>query len=155
MEAIKAEYKLDMVHVPFKGTGQSVPALVGGQVEVLWSAYPSLAGFVKDNRVKLLATNSAKRSPQAPDVPAVAETIAGFDFAPIVGILAPAATPKGIVDKMAAEVVAVTRNPETQKQLAGSGIEAVGGGSDEYAKAIADENGRMAKAIEAAGIKPE
>jgi tripartite-type tricarboxylate transporter receptor subunit TctC len=155
MEAIKAEYKLDMVHVPFKGTGQSVPALVGGQVDVLWSAYPSLAGFVKDNRVKLLATNGAKRSAQAPDVPAVAETIAGFDFAPIVGILAPAGTPKGVVDKIAAEVVAVTKNPDTQKQLASSGIEAVGGGSDEYAKAIADENARMAKAIEAAGIKPE
>ena len=155
MEAIKAEYKLDIVHVPFKGTGQSVPALVGGQVDVLWSAYPSLAGFAKDNRVKLLATNGARRSAQAPDVPAVAETITGFDFAPIVGILAPAGTPKGIVDKIAAEVVAVTKNPDTQKQLAGSGIEAVGGGSDEYASAIADENARFAKAIDAAGIKPE
>ena len=68
-------------------------------------------------------------------------------------MLAPAGTPKGIVDRIAAEVVAVTKSPETQKQLAGSGIEAVGGGSDEYAKAIADENARMAKAIEAAGIK--
>jgi tripartite-type tricarboxylate transporter receptor subunit TctC len=155
MEAIKAEYKLDIVHVPFKGTGQSVPALVGGQVDVLWSAYPSLAGFVKDNRVKLLATNGAKRSAQAPDVPAGRGDDHGFDFAPIVGILAPAATPKGIVDKIAAEVVAVTKNPDAQKQLAGSGIEAVGGGSDEYAKAIADENTRMAKAIDAAGIKPE
>jgi tripartite-type tricarboxylate transporter receptor subunit TctC len=155
MEAIKGEYKLDIVHVPFKGTGQSVPALVGGQVEVLWSAYPSLAGFVKDNRVKLLATNGAARSAQAPDVPAVAESIPGFDFAPIVGILAPAGTPKAIVDKIAADVVAVAKNPETQKQLAASGIEAVGGGSDEYAKAIGDENARMAKAIEAAGIRPE
>ncbi len=155
MEALKAEYKLDMVHVPFKGTGQSVPALVGGQVQVLWSAYPSLAGFVKDNRVKLLATNSAKRSPLAPDVPAIAESVTGFDFAPIVGILAPAGTPKGIVDKIAAEVVAVTAMPETQKQLAAAGIEAVGGGSDDYARAIADENARMARAAEAAGIKPE
>jgi tripartite-type tricarboxylate transporter receptor subunit TctC len=155
MEAIKAEYKLDIVHVPFKGTGQSVPALVGGQVEVLWSAYPSLAGFVKDNRVKLLATNGGKRSSQAPDVPAVAEMITGFDFAPIVGVLAPAGTPKGIVDKIGAEVVAVTKMPETQKQLAASGVETVGGGPDEYAKAIADENGRMAKAIQAAGIKAE
>ena len=155
MEALKAEYKLDMVHVPFKGTGQSVPALVGGQVQVLWSAYPSLAGFVKDNRVKLLATNSARRSPQAPDVPAVAESVAGFDFAPIVGILAPAGTPKGIVDRIAADVVAVTAMPDTQKQLAGAGIEAVGGGSDDYAKAIADENARMARAVEAAGIKAE
>ena len=76
-------------------------------------------------------------------------------FAPIVGILAPTGTPKAIMDKIAADVVAVTKTPEAQKQLAGSGIEAVGGGSDDYAKAIADENARMAKAIDAAGIKPE
>lgn len=155
MEAIKAEYKLDMVHVPFKGTGQSVPALVGGQVPVLWSAYPSLAGFVKDKKVKLLATNGAKRSPDAPDVPAVAEQISGFDFAPIIGILAPAGTPKAITDKIASEVVAVTKMPEAQKQLAAAGIEPVGGGSDDYAKAIATENAHMAKAVQAAGIKPE
>lgn len=155
MEAIKAEYKLDITHVPFKGTGQSVPALVGGQVEVLWSAYPSLAGFVKDKKVKLLATNGAKRSEQAPDVPAVAEMIPGFDFAPIVGILAPAGTPKAIVEKMAAEVVAATKLPETQKQLIAAGIEPVGGGSEEYAKAIANENAHMAKAADAAGLKPE
>jgi tripartite-type tricarboxylate transporter receptor subunit TctC len=155
MEAIKSEFALDMTHVPFKGTGQSVPALIGGQVEVLWSAYPSLAGFVKDNKVKLLATNGASRSSQAPDVPAVAEQVPGFDFAPIVGVLAPKGTSKPIIDKMAAEIVAVTKLAETQKALSAAGIETVGGGSDEYAKAIASENARMAKAIDAAGIKPE
>jgi tripartite-type tricarboxylate transporter receptor subunit TctC len=155
MEALKSEYKLDMVHVPFKGTGQSVPALVGGQIEVLWSAYPSLAGFVKDNRVKLVATNAGKRSPQAPDIPAIAEQVPGFDFAPIIGVLAPVGTPKAIVDKVASEVVAVVKMPETQKQFAASGIESVGGGPEEYGKAIADETSHMAKAIDAAGIKPE
>jgi tripartite-type tricarboxylate transporter receptor subunit TctC len=155
MEALKSEFGLDMTHVPYKGTGQSVPALIGGQVEVLWSAYPSLAGFVKDDKVKLLATNSAKRSAQAPDVPAVAELVAGFDFAPIVGVLAPTGTPKAIIEKMAGEIEAVARMPETQKALANSGIETVGGGSDDYAKAIASENARMAKAIDMAGIKPE
>jgi tripartite-type tricarboxylate transporter receptor subunit TctC len=155
MESLKSEMKLDLIHVPFKGTGQSVPALLGGQVEVLWSAYPSLAGFVKDGKVKLLATNGAQRSPQAPDVPAVAEQIPGFDFAPIVGVLAAVGTPKAIVDKISAEVVALSKMPETQKSLATAGIEAVGGGADDYAKAIAAENARMAKAIDAAGIKPE
>jgi len=155
MESLKSTLGLDMTHVPFKGTGQSVPALVGGQVEVLWSAYPSLAGFVKDGRVRILATNSAKRSPQAPDVPAIAELIPGFDFAPIVGILAPAGTPKGIVDKMADEVVAATKLTDTQTAMAAAGIEPVGGGADDYAKAIAGENARMAKAIDAASIKPE
>ena len=81
--------------------------------------------------------------------------IPGFDFAPIVGILAPAGTPKAIVEKMAAEVVAATKLPETQKQLIAAGIEPVGGGSEEYAKAIANENAHMAKAADAAGLKPE
>lgn len=155
MESLKTSLGLDMIHVPFKGTGQSVPALVGGQVEVLWSAYPSLAGFVKEGRVKILATNSAKRSPQAPDVPAIAEIVPGFDFAPIVGVLAPAGTPKAIIDRIADEIVAVTKLPDTLKSMATAGIEPIGGGSDDYAKAIANENARMAKAIDAANIKPE
>lgn len=155
MEAVKFEFGLDMTHIPFKGSGQSVPALIGGQVEVLWSAYPSLAGFVKDGRVKLLATNGAQRSSEAPDVPAVAEQVQGFDFAPIVGALAPNGTPKAIIDKISAEIVAVSKMPDTQSALAKSGVEAVGVGSAEYAEAITRENARMAKAIDAAGIKPE
>ena len=155
MEALKSEMGLDMTHIPFKGSGQSVPALVGGQVEVIWSAYPSLAGFVKDGKVKFLATNGAQRSSEAPNVPAVAEQIPGFDFAPIVGVLAPAGTPKAIIDRMAAEIVAVAKMPQTQQQLQNAGIEPVGAGADDYAKAIASENARMAKAIDAAGIRPE
>jgi tripartite-type tricarboxylate transporter receptor subunit TctC len=153
VEAMKTALGLDMVHVPFKGTGQSVPALVGGQVEMLWSAYPSLAGFVKDGRVRMLATNAAQRSALAPDLPAISELVPGFDFAPIVGVLAPAGTPKAIIDKIAQEVVEITRMPDAIQAFKVAGIDAVGGGSDVYAKAIADENARMAKAIQAAGLK--
>jgi len=155
MEAVKSSLGIDLTHIPYKGTGQSVPGLIGGQVEVLFSAYPSLASFVKDNRVKLLATNGAQRSPQAPDVPAIAEFIPGFDFAPIVGVLAPTGTPKEAIDKMAAEVIAATKEPEVVRQLAAAGIEAVGVGPEEYARAIEGENARVAKVVQTAGIKPE
>jgi tripartite-type tricarboxylate transporter receptor subunit TctC len=155
VEAMKTSLGLDMVHVPFKGTGQSVPALVGGQVEMLWSALPSLQGFVKDGRVKLLAVNSAQRSPLSPELPAIAELVPGFDFAPIVGVLAPAGTPKAIIDYMSAEVVAVTKLPDAMQAFSGAGIDAVGANAEAYAKAIADENARMARAIQAAGLKPE
>ena len=155
IEAMKSALGLDMVHVPFKGTGQSVPALVGGQVEVLMSAYPSLSGFVKDGRVRMLATNSEQRSAQASDLPAIAELIPGFDFAPIVGVLAPAGTPPDIVQRIASEVTAIARQPDTIAQMKAAGIEAIGGGPTDYAKAIADENARMAKAIHAAGMKRE
>ncbi len=155
MESLKAAQGLDIKHIPFRGTGQSVPALVGGQVEMLFSAYPSLVGFVKDGRVKLIATNSAQRSAQAPDVPAIAEVVPGFDFAPIVGILAPAGTPAAIIARVAAETIAITKQPDAIAAMAAAGIDPVGGGPEDYVRAIANENERMAAAVKAAGLKPE
>ena len=155
MESLKAGLGLDIKHIPYKGTGQSVPALVGGQVEMLFSAYPSLTGFVKDGRVKLIATNGAQRSAQAPDVPAIAEFLPGFDFAPIIGILAPVGTPPAAVQRIAAEVAAIAKQPDAIQAMAVAGIEPVGAGPDDYAKAIAEENERFAKAIAAAKLKSE
>src|SRR5207245_5618707 len=99
MEYLKSSLNLDMTHVPYKGTGQSVPALVGGQVPMVLSGYPTLAAHAKDGRVKLLAINSLKRSELAPDVPAIAETIPGFDFAPTFGLFVPNGTPRELVGK--------------------------------------------------------
>lgn len=155
MEAMKAALKIDLTHIPYRGSGQSVPALIGGQVDVLFSAYPSLAPFVKDNRIKLIATNSAQRSPQAPDVPAIADAIPGFDFAPIVGVLARAGTPQAAMEKIAAELNEVLKQPDILQKFSVAGIEAVGGGAQEYARAIAAENERADTAVKAAGIKPE
>ncbi|MES2978462.1 MAG: tripartite tricarboxylate transporter substrate binding protein [Pseudomonadota bacterium] len=155
MEAMKATLGLDMTHVPFKGTGQSVPALIGGQVDVLFSALPSLAGFVKSGQVKLLATNAAQRYSQASNVPAIAEIIPGFDFAPIVGVLAATGTPSAAIDKVSSEIAAIAKMPDVVQLLANAGIEAIGGSPADYGKAIVGENERLAKAITAAGIKPE
>src|SRR6195256_5493556 len=82
MEAVKAALKLQMTHVPFKGTGESVPALLGGHVDVAFLAYPSLSGAVGTKNITLLATNGAKRSAMAPDVPPVGDFIPGYVFAP-------------------------------------------------------------------------
>lgn len=155
MEAMKSSLGIDLAHIPYKGSGQSVPALIGGQVEVLFSAYPSLAPFVKDKRVKLLATNGAQRSPQAPDVPPIADAIPGYDFAVNVGVLARAGTPSTAIEKLATELTAVVKQPEVIEKLTVAGIEAAGGGPTEYANVIKGENDRIAKAIQAAGIKPE
>lgn len=155
MEAMKTLLGIDVTHVPFKGSGQSVPALIGGQVDVAFSALPSLSGFVKDGRVKLLATNGAKRSVHEPNVPAIAEMIPGFDFAVIVGVLAATGTPQAAIDRIAAEMEHIARMPETIEVLAKAGVDAVGSKSADYGKAILDENERLAKAIKAAGIKQE
>ena len=155
MEAMKLALGLDMAHVPFKGTGQSVPALIGGQVDVLFSALPSLAGFVKSGQVKLLASNAAQRSAQAASVPAIAETIPGFDFAPIVGILAATGTPQAAIDRISAEMAAVAKMPEVIQTLNNAGVDAIGSSPAEYNKALLDETDRLAKTIVATGIKAE
>ena len=155
MEAMKSSLGLQLTHVPFKGTGQSVPALIGGQVDVLFSALPSLAGFVKAGQVKLLATNAAQRSRQEPDVPAIAEIIQGFDFAPIVGVLAATGTPVSAIDRISAEMAKVAKMPEVIETLIKAGVEPIGGGPADYNKAVLGENERLAKAIAGAGIKAE
>jgi tripartite-type tricarboxylate transporter receptor subunit TctC len=153
MEAIKAALKLDINHVPFKGTGQSVPALLGGHVDALFSAYPSLSGALGGNGVKLLASNGPDRLAELPEVPTVAELIPGCDFAPIVGILAPSATPRPIIQKVAAEAIEAVHDPDTARRLLAAGIQAVSAGPDEYARMIKNEAERVAKVVQLAGIK--
>jgi tripartite-type tricarboxylate transporter receptor subunit TctC len=155
MEAMKAALGLDLAHIPYKGSGQSVPALIGGQVEVLFSAYPSMAQFVKDSRVKLIATNGAQRSPEAPDVPPIAEVIPNFDFAVVVGILARTGTPTAAIEKISTELKAALAQPEIVKRLSGSGVEATFGDPAQYATVMRAENDRVQKAVQAAGLKPE
>ena len=155
MEALKASMSLNITHVPYKGTGQSVPALIGGQVDMLFSALPSLSGFVKSGQVRLIASNAGKRSSQEPNVPTISEMIPGFDFAPIVGVLASTGTPQAAMDRISAEMTAVAKQPETIQILSNAGIEAIGGSASEYGRAIAEENERLGKAVQAAGIKQQ
>ena len=155
MEAIKAALKLQMTHVPFKGTGESVPALLGGHVDVLFSAYPSLSGAIETKRVTLLANNAAQRSAQAPDIPPVADYVPGFDFAPIIGLLARSGTPEAIIRQVAAEAVALVKEPDMIRQFAVAGIEPVGAGPEEYGRALKDEVARVADVVKVAGITPQ
>lgn len=153
MEAMKAALGIDVQHVPFKGSSQSVPALIGGQVDVAFSALPSLAGFVKADKVQLLATNGAKRSPYEPNVPAISELVPGFDFAVVVGVLAAKGTPQSAIDRISSEIEAVAKMPDTIQVLANAGVESVGSKPAEYGRTILEENDRLAIAIKAAGIQ--
>lgn len=155
MEAMKAALGLQITHVPFKGSGQSVPALIGGQVDVLFSALPSLSGFAKAGQAKLLASNAASRSSLEPNVPAIAEIIPGFDFAPIVGVLAATGTPASAIARISAEMAQIAKMPEVIETLHKAGIDPIGSGPADYHKAILAENERLAKTIPVAGIKAE
>ena len=156
VESLKAALGIDILHVPYKGTGQSVPALVSGQVSAVFSAYPSLAGFAKEGKIKLIAVNSEKRSSLAPDVATIAEThIPGFDFAPTIGFSGPAGLPQGVVAKVAADVADILKDPAMTERLQVLGIDAVGGGPQAYAAQVSADRVRFEKAVKLAGAKAD
>ncbi len=156
MESVKASLGIEVLHVPYKGTGQSVPAAVGGQVSMVISAYPSLQGFAKEGKLRLIAVTTANRSPLAPDVATVAETeIPGYDLAPYIGLTGPAGIPPAVVAKIAADVTDVVKEPAMIEKLRGLGIDVVAGGPREFAQQLATDKARVEKIVKQAGIQPE
>ena len=155
MEAIKAELNLDIRHVPFRGSGQSVPALLGGQVDFLFSALPSMAGFVKNGQVSLIGTNESRRSPQAPDVPAISEVIPGLDFSVAIGALARSGTSPEAIKRLAEDIAWAVKQPDVVEKFNGVSIAGIGGGPEVYRKEIDRENQAMAKAGRQADLKAE
>jgi tripartite-type tricarboxylate transporter receptor subunit TctC len=153
MEGLKAALQLNMTHVPYKGTGESVPALLGGHVDVLFSAFPSLSGAAVSGRVKLLASNGVGRSSLAPDLPAVSEVIPGFNFASMVGIYSRLGTPYAVMQRIAVETTAIVKEADVIRQLAVVGVEPTGGGPDEFDRALKDEAIRVGKVVHSVGIK--
>ena len=154
-EAMKAALGLDIRHIPYKGTGQSVPAVVGNQVAMVFSAFPSLSGFVKSGQVKLLVVNTARRSHFAPIVTALGEVIPGFDFAPNIGIFAPARTPAAVVARLSDEVAKLVKEADVIQTFTTAGIEGIGGNPADYARVLERETERDARAVKAAGLKVE
>jgi tripartite-type tricarboxylate transporter receptor subunit TctC len=155
MEAMQVALGLRMIHVPYRGTGQSVPALLGGHVPVLFSAYPSLAGAVESKKVKLLANNGPTRWFQAPDVPPISEVIPGYDLATIVGIYGRSGMPQSIAEKIAAEAVAALNTPDAKRQMTTAGIEVTGGDAAAFDKALKREIENVTKVVKAAKIEAQ
>ena len=155
MEALKASLGLQLTHVPFKGTSESVPALLGGHVDIAFSAYPSLSAAIGNKNITLLATNGAARSAQAPNAPPVADFIPGYEFAPKIGIYARAGTPPAMLQKIAAEVAAIVKEPEIIKQFAAAGIEPSGVSLAPYQAMLKADSERVAKTVKAAGMTPQ
>ena len=155
MEALKTPLGLDIVHVPYKGTGQAVPALIGGEVSLLFSALPSIAPHIKAGRLKLLAVNTIKRSAQAPDVPTIAEVtgIRDYDYPPAIGVLAPAKTPRAVVNRLAAAFAKAVHHPETVSRYTALGIDPVGNTPEQYIAQTRLDIVKYAKAVKAAGVK--
>ncbi len=155
-EALKHALGLDIVHVPYKGTGQAVPALLGGQVGMLYSSLPSIESHLKAGKLKMVAVSTPKRSPESPDVPTVAELgVPGYNFAPEIGVLAPAGTPPAIIQKLSKELGDAARHPDTVKRFTQLGIYAVGSTPQEYAAAIRASSQRYGEVARISGTKAD
>jgi tripartite-type tricarboxylate transporter receptor subunit TctC len=153
-EALKAALGLDMVHVPYKGTGQSVPALLGGQVALLYAALPSIEPHVKAGKVKILAVSTSQRSPQTPDVPTVAEMgVPGYEFVAEIGVLAPAGTPAEIIGLLSREISKAVKQADLVQRFAQLGIDPVGSTPEEYAAINRADYEKFARVVKISGVK--
>lgn len=155
VESLKAALGINLLHVPYKGTSQSVPAFVAGEVQVVMSSLPTLVSHVRAGKAKLLAVTSPKRPPQTPDVPAVAEFIPGYDFATGIGLLARAGTPAPVVSRLAGEVAKAMKHPETAARLTPLGMTPVGSTPEEYADLIRRDLKKFSTAVKLSGAKAD
>jgi tripartite-type tricarboxylate transporter receptor subunit TctC len=155
MEAIKSSLGLNIVHVPYKGGGQSTPAFLAGEVSLLASALSALGPHAKAGKAKLLAIGTPQRFSIAPDVPTVAEFVPGFDFSSEIGLTAPAGTPPAIVSRLSAEVNKALKHPDVLARLAAMGSEAVGTTPEGYADNIRRNLEKYSRAVKIAGAKVE
>jgi tripartite-type tricarboxylate transporter receptor subunit TctC len=142
-------------YVPYKGGSQAMTDLIGAQVDVTFNGMVATYPHVKSGKIKLLAVSSDKRNPQLPDVPTVAETLPGFLTGSWQGLLAPAGTPKAIIDKVNAEVIRITALPDIKERLSTLGAEPSQMSAQELAQCMKKEIPAMAKIVKDEKISVE
>jgi tripartite-type tricarboxylate transporter receptor subunit TctC len=156
MELLESMTGVDLVHVPYKGAAPSITATIGGEVQALFSSIPAALPQVNSGKLKALGVSITKRSPAMPNVPTIAEAgVPGYYAASWYGLLAPAGTPRAVVDAVATQTGVAMRSPEVSKQMLAQGFEPVGNTSAEFGKFIAAEIPRWEKVVKSAGIRGE
>jgi tripartite-type tricarboxylate transporter receptor subunit TctC len=155
-EIFKGMAGIDMVHVPYTGSGPALIGLMGGHVEFLSLDMPAALPQLGSGKVKALGIAASKRDPLAPNLPTVAESgLPGFEISGWYGIFAPIKTPKSIVAKLSAEIARLLATQETRGSLAKIGVTVLGGSPEEVAAFIKREDAKWAKAIRDSGTKVE
>lgn len=156
MELLNAVTRIQMVHVPYKGSAPSIVGLLTGEVHVLFSSIPAALGQVKAGKMRPIAVSTKKRSSALPDVPTVDESgVPGYDAASWYFVLAPAGTPKKNIELLGREIVKIVNVPEIKASLVADGFEPAGYTPEESARFLQEELKKWANAIRTAGLKPE
>lgn len=145
---------IDMVHVPYKGTGPGTTALLSGEVHMAIAGVGTMLPHAKSGKVRALAVTGSKRSPVAPDLPTVAENgLPGYAFDVWYGLFAPAKTPRAVLSKINTDANTALRDAETAKRFAAGGVDVIGGSLDATAKYLHAEMTKWARVIREAGIQ--
>lgn len=154
MELLNGQTGVHMVHVPYKGGTLALADLASGQIQVSCQPLPTLPQFSKAGRIRLIAVTSARRSSMAPDVPAVAESLPGFEILGWHGLLAPPGTPRAIVDRVNAEATRIVQSTAMRERLAALGVEPAPTTPAEFAARLQAETVKWAKVLKDANIQP-
>lgn len=155
-ELFKMMAAVDLVHVPYKGSGAAIHDLLGGHVALSFGGLAAAMPHVKAHRLRVLAIASGSRSPAMPGIPTIAESgLPGYDVASWFGLLAPAGTPGEAIARLHAEVTRILRAEDVRQQLAADGAEVVANRPDEFAAYIRAELAKWGAVIKAAGVRAE
>jgi tripartite-type tricarboxylate transporter receptor subunit TctC len=154
-ELFKMMAGVDLVHVPYRGNGPALAALLGGQVDVLFPSLPSTIEYIRAGQLRALAVTSAARSELVPDLPTVGELVPGYEVSAWYGVGAPKGTPAEVINKINEEIDAGLADPKLRARLADLGGSAIGGTPADFGKLIADETEKWSKVVRAANIRAE
>jgi tripartite-type tricarboxylate transporter receptor subunit TctC len=154
-ELLNSMGAIRLTHVPYKSNAQAAAETTTGLTQVYIDGVPPMVSHMKAGRVRVIAVSSAKRLPNFPDIPAVSETLPGFEFNGWFAILAPTGTPADVVRKVNTDVNTVVKQPDTAARLLGFGMYEPGGTPEDLAKFLRAERENYAKAVRAAKIEPE
>jgi tripartite-type tricarboxylate transporter receptor subunit TctC len=155
-ELLKLQTKIDIVHVPYKGTGPALTDLLGGQINMMVSTFASALPHVKSGRMRALGVTTVKRSPAAPDVPTLIEGgVAGYDYSTWYGLLAPAGTPKPIIDMLNATNRKVLARDDIKQKLESQGVDPIVNTPAEFSAYMKSETEKWGKVVKATGAKAE
>jgi len=154
-ELFKSMTGCNMLHVPYKGAGPALPALIAGEVHVMFDNLPSSMPHIKSGRLRALGVTSAQRDPTLPDVPTVGETVKGYEATAWFGIGMPKGSPREAIDKINATVNAALADPGMLKRYADLGGRPIGGTPEDFGKVIKAETDKWAKVVISSGAKAE
>jgi len=154
-ELFKLMAHVDLLHVPYKGTGQAVTDLLAGQIDLLFAPAQTVMPHVRAGKLKALATTGSRRPEELPDLPTVAQTVPGYSAVGWFGLLAPVATPHAVIMKISTDANRVLADKEVRSRMQALGAEPGGGSPEGFASFIREDMAKWAKVMREAGIKPE